>query len=335
MAARLGLALSLALMLAAPAAAQSTSIVFDDFNVDEGHFNRSPGFSGSSNGFQKLTTEYTTPPPAGTNPNPATADRDTTMAAEGAGSEKITLFDDLDPTTLTPNGGTARLRFLSGTGSPANNTSFTTGPGEDGWIGLAVKTDSPGWTVQLWMETPTATTSTPDEHNGGVPKEVINDNEWHIYEWNLDDFTGGPDGWGSISGIVNGSATVLDGVHTIDSIIFRNPSMPESAIIYMDYVVKTASGNIVLPAPPTDDADFDNDGDVDGEDFLIWQRGLGAGDNSDGDANGDNVVDGMDLDVWKQKFGVPAQAVAAIPEPASLALCGAALLAMLAARRRS
>ncbi len=32
--------------------------------------------------------------------------------------------------------------------------------------------------------------------------------------------------------------------------------------------------SLTLAASPTNDADFNNDGIVDGEDFLIWQRGF-------------------------------------------------------------
>jgi hypothetical protein len=88
--------------------------------------------------------------------------------------------------------------------------------------------------------------------------------------------------------------------------------------------------------PPGDDADFDGDGDVDGADFITWQRGVGMtpADLVDGDANDDDVVDGADLDVWEMQFGQPAPPVSAIPEPASLALLGIAALAGLAVARR-
>jgi len=65
--------------------------------------------------------------------------------------------------------------------------------------------------------------------------------------------------------------------------------------------------------------DFDNDGDVDGRDFLIWQRGgspdpLSAGDLAD----------------WQANYGTGGlAAVAAVPEPQTLAMCvvvGASLL---------
>jgi len=70
-------------------------------------------------------------------------------------------------------------------------------------------------------------------------------------------------------------------------------------------------------------ADFDYDGDVDGSDFLTWQRGLGlAGqlDNSNGDADGSGLVDELDLVHWQDQFalGDPLQeAFTAVPEPAS------------------
>jgi hypothetical protein len=74
---------------------------------------------------------------------------------------------------------------------------------------------------------------------------------------------------------------------------------------------------------PVEDADFDGDGDVDGQDFLTWQRGLGqtgTGTLTTGDANDDNDVDGADLAIWRQQFG-PGAPVTAIPEPASAGLC--------------
>ena len=88
----------------------------------------------------------------------------------------------------------------------------------------------------------------------------------------------------------------------------------------------------------TDDADFNNDGTVDGADFLVWQRGFGTGSNNGtGDANGSGGVDGADLAIWKTQFGAapPAiGAVGAVPEPAAALLAGLAGLAFVAARRK-
>jgi hypothetical protein len=85
------------------------------------------------------------------------------------------------------------------------------------------------------------------------------------------------------------------------------------------------------------DADFDGDSDVDGHDFLIWQRGLGLTgqtNNDNGDANSSGVVDGADLTVWKAAFGVSATVAAgSIPEPAAGVLALLASLAVAASRR--
>jgi hypothetical protein len=66
-------------------------------------------------------------------------------------------------------------------------------------------------------------------------------------------------------------------------------------------------------------ADFDDDGDVDGRDFLAWQRGFGTtigANHSQGDADRDGDVDGDDLGVWQTNFAVSATTSAmAIPEP--------------------
>jgi hypothetical protein len=88
------------------------------------------------------------------------------------------------------------------------------------------------------------------------------------------------------------------------------------------------------------DANFDNDQDVDGADFLIWQRNLGtAGDNSKGDANGDGQITGADLTAWRQRFSLPVAAAAAgaVPEPgaAIMALVTAGALAGRRTRRES
>jgi hypothetical protein len=47
---------------------------------------------------------------------------------------------------------------------------------------------------------------------------------------------------------------------------------------------------------PSGDPDFDNDSDMDGNDFLLWQRGTG-------DADGDGDTDGADLSAWRQGYG--------------------------------
>ncbi|MDZ4659455.1 MAG: CotH kinase family protein [Bythopirellula sp.] len=56
-----------------------------------------------------------------------------------------------------------------------------------------------------------------------------------------------------------------------------------------------------------DSADFDDDGDVDGRDFLAWQRGHGTAnaEKADGDADNDGTVNGDDLVIWQGQYGSP------------------------------
>ncbi len=69
-------------------------------------------------------------------------------------------------------------------------------------------------------------------------------------------------------------------------------------------------------------ADFDEDGDVDGADFLSWQRGLGTVSGAtlaQGDANFDSAVNELDSIVWQQQFGTSTSSLApgssTVPEP--------------------
>ncbi|WP_428307897.1 GH25 family lysozyme [Lacipirellula sp.] len=92
-----------------------------------------------------------------------------------------------------------------------------------------------------------------------------------------------------------------------------------------------------LAVPPT--GDFNKDGTVDGNDFLIWQRNFGRTSGvslATGDANGDKLVNADDLQIWKSGFsGAAAVAsVSAVPEPATVTLAIAAGLAVLNFRRR-
>lgn len=81
-------------------------------------------------------------------------------------------------------------------------------------------------------------------------------------------------------------------------------------------------------------ADFDGDGDVDGRDFLTWQRGFGLSgqtDNSLGDANFDGVVDGLDLEVWQDQYGqIPMMSsINTVPECDSITMALFAALALI------
>jgi hypothetical protein len=87
-------------------------------------------------------------------------------------------------------------------------------------------------------------------------------------------------------------------------------------------------------------ADFNQDRDVDGADFLALQRGLGTNSGasiSAGDANRDGAVNILDMVIWKSQFAAIPPAVAAgesVPEPAGLALAVAAIATAARSRTR-
>ena len=82
-----------------------------------------------------------------------------------------------------------------------------------------------------------------------------------------------------------------------------------------------------------ENANFDGDADVDGADFLTWQRGFGTGTTlAQGDANASGSVDGADLAIWQSQHGATGllSGVQSVPEPSSalllvLAGCGVGL----------
>ena len=97
----------------------------------------------------------------------------------------------------------------------------------------------------------------------------------------------------------------------------------------------TGTFSVVPFIPSINDADFDGDNDIDGADFLILQRGMGAGTNATGDANGDGQVNGADVEIFKSQFG-GAPSASAVPEPGAwaLAIVAGALLGGLRWRKR-
>jgi hypothetical protein len=88
---------------------------------------------------------------------------------------------------------------------------------------------------------------------------------------------------------------------------------------------------------PSLDGDFNADDVVDGTDLLVFQRNLGAVDETSLNGNGDgmNGVDAGDLALFKTNFGMTASvAAASIPEPASAALLCIGALAWSSKRRK-
>ncbi len=199
--------LGIAVLLAFAPAALATVTVIDDFEVDEGHFTLQPTFSGSTVGLLASST----------------ADRVETEAYAGIGSQQLDLLDN-------PNGSGWTLRHLSGGGSASGNVSITA----TGWIGYALKTETPGLTASIALDDP----GTADRGNF-IP--VIADGEWHVYQWNMDDDTQWH-GWVTGNGIIDGPTL------TIDS-IFLESSTEQDATVFIDSVMYNNDG--MVPEPGT------------------------------------------------------------------------------------
>ncbi len=85
--------------------------------------------------------------------------------------------------------------------------------------------------------------------------------------------------------------------------------------------------------------DYDIDGDVDGSDFLAWQRSFGTTGftASDGSLNG--IVDQADLQIWQQQFGesigiATVWSAMRVPEPKGLSLLLGALILLARPERK-
>jgi hypothetical protein len=108
--------------------------------------------------------------------------------------------------------------------------------------------------------------------------------------------------------------------------------MPNGLTFHIEYLPNAVQLQVV--STPFYSADFDEDGDVDATDLVIWD---GAYDlNQLGDADGDNDSDGNDFLIWQRQVGSkPAVAAGgAVPEPAMGGLLLVACAAVFPAVRR-
>jgi len=272
-----------------------TLVDFDDYTgstdptIDghEGTFHRSPTFSGS-----------TTANVAGT-----TADRSSAEAHGGSHSQLIDIvYDELSGTDfLIRHLSGARYGFQNG-GSDAAHRIDNLQLESIGSVGFWLKTDDPGLSVSIAVDDP----STGDR---GIQKAIISDDQWHKYEWFLEE----SDEWESWVGGGNGQ---IDGANiTIDSIQLFGAS---DAQVYLDDIFWDPQAVFVPPIP----GDFNLDGSVDELDLPLWEAGYGLQSGAgpgDGDANADGIVTGDDFLIWQENLGIgSALSAARVPEPTGL-----------------
>ena len=119
--------------------------------------------------------------------------------------------------------------------------------------------------------------------------------------------------------------TIIESANPISGTfnIVNFPDVLGGRAVTWDPVDYSDPNKVVLEIATVDffDADFDEDGDVDGDDLNNWQTGYGMGGAShmDGDANGDGRVDSADFMIWQRQVGLGVSplvaAVSAVPEP--------------------
>jgi hypothetical protein len=155
--------------------------------------------------------------------NLSSADAVSGQAFDGQWSQRLTIKDDPSSDGGTENpGGAWFVRHLSSLGDPANNVSRPA----FGTLGLWAKTSDPDLQISLVVDDVSGLTG-----DRGVPKNLIADNQWHLYSWQIDDANQW-EAWSNGDGVVNE-------IFTLDSIqIFGLPSTASNrdAVIYVDAI---------------------------------------------------------------------------------------------------
>jgi hypothetical protein len=184
---------------------------------------------------------------------------------------------------------------------------------------------------------------------------ALNKTGWtSLQDQNLQAFPPGDgtgNGWEEVG--VTGPKVLSEGFLTGNSVVINGASVGLGAAFNVGGAQDLVFRYSVVPELPLPlKADFEPDGDVDGRDFLTWQRGFGKPSgalSTEGDADGDGDIDVGDYDVWATEFGgpggpgklvtgfihyAPTGPIVAIPEPAAVILAGLGLAPLGIYRRR-
>ncbi len=210
----------------------------------------------------------------------------------------ITNFDSGVELTLaaTHGGINSPLAFTANFGADGINfwDVIDNGDGTDGFVDLHMTFGPEDWTSRGGLRI-----NTLNELNTPIQVFIRDASAGYTASWDL------PTGeqWVSLSGIPAADRDEIDDliirVHESD---FSDLVSPGNQVrIHLKHLEVTFED----PNPLLPSADFDTDGDIDGSDFLAWQRGLGAlnASKSNGDADNDQDVDAADLATWTSQFG--------------------------------
>ncbi|NUN10365.1 MAG: T9SS type A sorting domain-containing protein [Ignavibacteriaceae bacterium] len=189
--------------------------IIDDFEAGVGRFINHTGHSGSTSGI------------IGTVPVQETL----LPAHHGTGSLKVLLVDD---PLLT---GNWFVRLLSGTGNPANNMVLN----DTGWVGYWMKSNRSYIKCGFILDDLNASGSGVGTNELSDSLPVAGDDQWHLYQWQMEDTTN----WYPF--IASGNGMIQDPV-TIDAIVFTAPQelIPsgDTVTLYLDFVAFNPTGDL-------------------------------------------------------------------------------------------
>lgn len=156
----------------------SQSVVLDSFESGEGHFNTSPAYSGSTTGISASSI----------------AERHCSFAKVGSCSERVLLVDN------AASSAAWAVRFLSGSGNPASNTSLTRANGR---VGFWVYSGGSGMSAAIGID-----------DSDGSERSITRSfpaNTWTWLEWRLDDAAQW-NPWVGGNGAISASSVKLDAI---------------------------------------------------------------------------------------------------------------------------
>ena len=271
--------------------------LFDDFEGTKGHFASAVNYSGSSRHIAATSSS--------------------SVSSQFAQSGNESLRVNIDNTGTQPP--QMQLRLLSGVGSPSQNLhEGDKAMGTQGFVGYFMRVE-PG-------NDPLYAAILLDD--GTVPQnglersnfiQVIDDGQWHLYQWNLADsgqwnnFSGG-------NGMIDGPNSFVDSIY-LSSAPATSGGTNWSGSVWIDTVAYNPNGDLSSLIQNMT-ADFDQDGDVDGRDFLVWQRGELP-----------NPLNSNDLALWQTQYANGTlTAATTVPEAASWCLLALATLSTFGSR---
>lgn len=203
--------------VAVPAAPGNIRIL-DDFEDSLGHFYTDPDFSGTNRGIAETTDGV----------GPSAASRDANQFSHGFASQRLDIVWQDDPLFTG-----FKLRQLSGQGNPPNNEHL----GTTGYIGVVLRTTTPGLTIQMALDE-----NLTSALEISTATDIIADGQWRLYQWNLADVAK----WDSYA---NGNGQIDGPITTLDSIFF-NSLIDQDATVWIDAVSYNPSGTLEsIPEP--------------------------------------------------------------------------------------